>query len=204
MEILAENHALQMWLLNYGSLALFALLLCGILALPIPEETLLVISGVLINNGDFRLVETTLAAIFGSIGGITLSYILGRTAGLLLITRYGRYIGVGKKKLERTHNWFERFGKWALFIGYFIPGVRHFTGFFAGMSSLHYAAFAAFAYSGAILWVITFLAIGYYFSDHWYTIVKFININLIIIFPVVILAIISFLFYLLIKKRAKK
>jgi len=204
MEILAENHALQMWLLNYGSFALFGLLLCGILALPVPEETLLVICGVLINNGDLRLVETTIAAIFGSIGGITLSYILGRTAGLFLITRYGRYIGMGKKQLERTHRWFERFGKWALFIGYFIPGIRHFTGVFAGMSTLHYAGFAVFAYSGAILWVITFLAIGYYFSGHWYRIVKYINAHIIYIFPLVILAIIAYLIFLFIKNRAKK
>jgi membrane protein DedA with SNARE-associated domain len=49
-------------------------------------------------------------------------------------------------------------------IGYFIPGVRHFTGFSSGMATLPFHHFALFAYSGALLWVTSFLTIGYFFG----------------------------------------
>ena len=65
------------------------------------------------------------------------------------------------------HNWFERIGRWSLFFGYYIAGVRHFTAMVAGASELEYPRFAAFAYSGAFMWVGTFLSLGYVIGDRW-------------------------------------
>ena len=58
-------------------------------------------------------------------------------------------------------------GHWALTFGYFIPGVRHFTAYAAGMSELEAPQFALFAYSGAVLWVGTFLSLGYFLGERW-------------------------------------
>ena len=55
-------------------------------------------------------------------------------------------------------------GKWALIIGYFIPGVRHLTGYVAGGLRLPWRYFALFAYSGALLWVSLFIGAGYVFQ----------------------------------------
>lgn len=153
------------WLLNYGSFAIFGLLALGIIALPVPEETLLVFTGFLIQQEKFMLIPTVLAAYLGSITGITVSYLIGRTGGLYVIKKYGPYVGINDVKMEKAHSWFEHYGKWILFIGYFIPGLRHFTGVFAGMSTLEYAHFCVFAYSGALVWVSTFLSIGYFFGN---------------------------------------
>jgi membrane protein DedA with SNARE-associated domain len=60
-----------------------------------------------------------------------------------------------------------RFGPILLTVGYFVPGVRHFTAVVAGMSSLPRRKFAIFAYAGAGLWVGTFLMLGYVFGDGW-------------------------------------
>ncbi len=103
-----------------------------ILALPIPEETLMVVAGALMSHGKLEIPQTIIAAFLGSLCGITSSYLLGRTAGHFLVHRYGKWIGVGQKQLDKAHLWFERFGKWTLFIGYFVPGLRHFTGFLQG------------------------------------------------------------------------
>ncbi len=51
--------------------------------------------------------------------------------------------------MEKAHAWFRRAGHWSLTFGYFIPGVRHFTAYAAGMSELEYPPFALFAYGGA-------------------------------------------------------
>lgn len=201
MDILAENSTLQIWLIQYGSVALFFLLAVGILALPVPEETLMVIAGVLMHHGKLQIPHTIIAALFGSICGITASYFLGRTAGHYLIHRYGKWLGIGPTQIDRGHRWFERFGKWTLFVGYFIPGIRHFTGFFAGMTELSFREFALFAYSGAVLWVSTFLSIGYFSGGYWLPIFENIEINIDDILTVVILLILVYLVYLIRKRN---
>lgn len=162
MDFLPET--LNLWLLNYGSFALFGLLALGILALPVPEETLLVFTGALLRQGSLDPFSTICAAYFGSIVGITGSYLIGHTGGIYLVKKYGPYIGFSDAKMAKIHDWSEHYGKWLLFIGYFIPGIRHFTGVFAGVSDMEYRHFALYAYSGAAFWVATFLSIGYVFG----------------------------------------
>lgn len=165
MDFLLDNEVLSAWLIQYGSVALFVLLVCGIIILPIPEETLMVLAGILMSKGNLNIPLTILAAYAGSLCGISLSYLLGRTAGQFLINKYGGWFGITKKQIDEVHNWFERFGKWTLLIGYFIPGLRHFTGFASGMTYMDFRLFALFAYSGAVIWVTTFLSIGYFFGN---------------------------------------
>jgi len=172
MDCLITNETFAHLLLEYGSFVLFILLALGIIALPIPEETLLVFSGVLMAQGILNIPSTVLAAGAGSICGITISYFLGITGGSYLVHKYGSWVGITLKRLEQAKEWFNRFGKWSLFIGYFIPGVRHFTGFTAGTANVEYHHFALFAYSGAIVWISTFLSIGYFFGDFCFAILE--------------------------------
>lgn len=165
MEFLAEDSTLSLWLVQYGSFALFALLAVGILALPVPEESLMVAAGLLMSNGNLNVWPTFFAAFAGSACGISMSYFVGRTAGHFFLVKYGRWVGFTEKRITKAHEWFEKFGTWALMIGYFIPGVRHFTGFCAGTTDLKFSRFLIFAFVGAFLWVSTFLTLGYYFGD---------------------------------------
>jgi membrane protein DedA with SNARE-associated domain len=165
MSFIPDLDTLSLWLTNYGSFALFAALILGIIALPIPEETLMIIAGVLMSKGNLLMPSTIIAALAGSICGITTSYLLGRLASNFFIHKL-KWIGITEAHFERAHNWFERFGKWTLFIGYFVPGLRHFTGLVAGMTALQYPHFALYAYTGALFWVSTFLFIGYFFGDY--------------------------------------
>lgn len=165
MECLTDHTTLTQWLLHYGSVVLFISLVLGIIALPIPEETLMILAGILMRQGDLHIPQTIIAALFGSICGISVSYLLGLTAGHYLMKKFGQYFGFTQEKLDNVHKWFEKYGKWTLFIGYFIPGVRHFTGFSAGMSELQFKQFALFAYLGALIWVSLFLSVGYFFGN---------------------------------------
>ena len=100
--------------------------------------------------------------------GITCSYIIGRTVGWkFLHSRFGKLLHITDERIRRIHDWFDRIGHWALLIGYFVAGVRHFTAIVAGTSKLEYRSFALFAYSGAIAWVSTFLFLGYHFGKRW-------------------------------------
>lgn len=195
--------ALNDWLLNYGSLAIFVLLALGIIALPVPEETLLVFTGFLINQGTFSLVPAALAAYFGSVVGISVSYLIGRTGGLYVIKKYGSYVGLTERKMETAHGWFERYGKWVLFIGYFIPGLRHFTGVFAGVSLLEYSHFCLFAYSGAFFWVATFLSVGYFFGDFHQAAFELIERNMeVLLTSLIVVVLLGVMGYVWKKKRS--
>ncbi len=188
----------SVWITQYGYFGLFSLLMLGIIGLPIPDETLLTFSGYLIYKEQFSLGWTVVSAFGGSICGITISYILGRSIGLFLLHRYGRYVLITPEKLDAVHQWFERRGKWALTIGYFIPGVRHLTAYTAGASKLEIPEFMVFAYSGGLIWTLTFILLGYSIGDRWQSVVDQFQANVLIgtSILVVILAIIW-----LIKKR---
>ena len=161
-----EQHVLA-WLTQYGYLAIFSLLVLGIVGLPVPDETLLTFTGYLVYQGHLSLPVAIASAFAGSACGITLSYTLGRTFGLKLVHRYGRYLRITEAHLEKAHAWFRRAGHWSLTIGYFIPGVRHFTAYAAGMSDLEPKVFVLFAYSGAVLWTCTFIGLGYLLGERW-------------------------------------
>lgn len=148
-------------LLHHGPILIFGLLALGIIFFPIPEETLLLTSGFLIAKGKLLPETTCLAAYCGSICGITTSYTVGRTLGHFLMIRFGHWLGLTDEKIKRVEYYFARFGSWTLCVGYFIPGVRHLTGYVAGTLELSYRRFALFAYCGAVMWVSTFLLIGY-------------------------------------------
>lgn len=155
------------WISQYGYMAIFSLLVLGIVGLPVPDETLLTFAGYLVYKNNLALVPTYLAACFGSMCGITISYILGRSLGLYVLHHYGRFFRITPDTIDRVHAWFDRFGTWTLLLGYFVPGVRHFTAVVAGSSTLPLAHFAAFAYSGALIWTATFIGLGFYFGDEW-------------------------------------
>lgn len=192
MDCLITNDTLVHMLLEYGSIVLFVLLVLGIIALPIPEETLLIFAGALMAKGMLHTPSTILAASTGSLCGITISYLLGLTGGHYLVLKYGRWIGITSQRLNQAKEWFGRFGKWSLFIGYFIPGVRHFTGFTAGTTGVEYRHFSLFAYSGAVVWISTFLSIGYFFGDICLTFLEEIDFKTVIIISAVIVALIGY------------
>ncbi len=165
-----ELSGILAWIAQYGYFAIFVLLMLGIVGLPVPDETLLTFSGYLAYKGNLSLPLLFLVAWAGSTCGITISFYLGRTFGLGLIHRYGKYVRITEEHIQKAHAWFERVGHWGLTFGYFIPGVRHVSAFAAGISEVKFAQFALFAYGGGFLWVGTFLSLGYFLGERWQTV----------------------------------
>lgn len=194
------------WVATYGYVAIFTLLVLGIVGLPVPDEFLLTSCGFLVYQGTLQLVPTVASALAGSITGITCSYILGRTVGWkFLHSRLGRMLHIKDEHIRRVHDWFDSIGHWALMIGYFVPGVRHFTAVVAGTSKLELGSFAMYAYTGAAIWVGIFVFIGYHFGSRWKAILGVVEHHLTlgsIALGVVAAAYLAYL-YLRRKKRAR-
>jgi len=155
------------WITQYGYAGIFAALVLGIVGLPVPDETLLTFAGYLVSRGQLKLAPTVAAAFLGSVCGITVSYMLGRLTGYLLIERYGARLHIKMERVHQVHDWFRRLGRFTLTFGYYVPGVRHLTAYVAGASELEWPVFAIFAYAGAALWTSSFIALGYFVGEQW-------------------------------------
>ncbi|MDO7908237.1 DedA family protein [Paenibacillus sp. JX-17] len=152
---------------NYGYGVLFFGLLLEFIALPFPGETTMAYAGYLSYKGSLEFMQLIGVAFLGTTIGMTITYFIGKKAGLPFIERFGKWVFLNPSKLEKTQLWFRKYGYGLIFIGYFIPGVRHFTGYFAGIIALPFRKFMLYAYSGALLWVILFISIGKVFGPQW-------------------------------------
>ncbi|MGE5351231.1 MAG: DedA family protein [Acidobacteriota bacterium] len=186
---------IEFWISNYGYGGIFILLVLGIVGLPVPDETLLTLTGFLVYKGELKLVPAFFSAYLGSVVGITLSYTIGRTFGLYVLHKYGRYLHITEEKLAKAHNWFEKVGCWALLVGYFIPGIRHIFAIIAGTSKLEIWEFALFAYLGAFIWAAGFLSVGYFFGDKWEIMLESVQHHTVMIFSIAGVLILLFLLF---------
>ena len=152
---------------RYGYFAIFGLLMLGIVGPLIPDETILVVAGIFARQGRLDYVAVLAAGYAGSLCGITLSYVIGRNGLAYLIDRIPFMKSHSGKYLERVHQWFEKYGQWTLFFGYFVVGVRHFTAVVAGSSKMKARPFALYAYTGGLIWVVCFVSLGYFLGDQW-------------------------------------
>jgi membrane protein DedA with SNARE-associated domain len=160
-------HSLLLSITKYSYFEIFIALGLGIVGLPVPDETLMAYAGFLVFQGKLNYLYTILVAFTGTSCGITIGYVLGRTFGNPFIKRYAAKMHVNPDDIQNAEKFYNRYGKFALFVGYFIPGVRHLTAIFAGTSLMPYRTFALFAYLGGFFWTITLVSLGYFLGEKW-------------------------------------
>ena len=123
--------------------------------------------GYLCFQGKMNWFSSIMAVSLGLCAGITLAYYLGRKFGHPFFLKYGHYIRMGPKQMEALEKWFEKYGNRVLIAGFFIPGIRHFTGYFAGIIELPLRIFMIYAYLGAFLFASTFISLGRLLGPNW-------------------------------------
>ncbi|HEY8910013.1 MAG TPA: DedA family protein [Desulfosporosinus sp.] len=158
---------------QYGYVGLYFILGISILGIPIPDEFLLTFIGYLTYTGKLNPILAIFCAAMGSATGITAAYVLGkffREKVMLYLKRHA-----GSHRVEKVLNWYHLHGEKLLTIGYFIPGVRHLSGYIAGLSDVKYRRFAFFAYLGATIWTTLFIILGRLLGSRWTTILPIIH-----------------------------
>ena len=154
-------------LLNYGYIVIFGIIFLELIALPLPGELMMTYTGFLVGQNHLNWFVSIIFAFIGTIAGMTLTYFVGRFLGETFFAKYGCYFHMGPKQLNKAKIWFEKYGNRLILVAYFIPGVRHATGYFSGISGLPFKKFALFAYTGGAIWVCTFITIGKVLGDSW-------------------------------------
>lgn len=186
-------HLLLLGIAKYSYAGIFIALGLGIAGLPIPDETLMAYAGFLVFQGKLNYSYTIVVAFMGTSCGITIGYVLGRTFGNSFIKRYAAKIRIHPDDIQEAEKFYNQYGKYAVFIGYFIPGVRHLTAIFAGASLMPYRTFALFAYTGGLIWTVSLVSLGYYLGEEWRHVYMYSHRFII---PLVLFSIIIFIIYI--------
>ena len=169
------HSAFLAFLARHGALGLFSLLVLGVFGFPLPDETLLTFAGFLAYRSEAHLPAVMAAAFAGSCVGITFTYALGRLLGRKGVIRVASRFGLTESRLDAVHRWFDRWGKWTLLFGFFIPTFRHLNALVAGTSHLRPGVFVPFAWTGALVWSQTFVLLGYLFGQEWHLVAGFVS-----------------------------
>ncbi len=137
----------------------------GVVIMPfLPGDSLLFGAGAIAGMGllDPWILSGTLIA--SAIVGDNANYWLGRTIGKRFLGKPNARI-LKKQHLDRTHAFFEKYGTWAIVLARFMPLIRTFMPFVAGIARMNYGAFLPFDILGAFIWVGVCVPAGYFFGQ---------------------------------------
>jgi membrane-associated protein len=147
---------------------LFAIVFCetGLVITPfLPGDSLIFAAGALasIKNSSISLPILIITLIIAAILGDAANYAAGRYVGSKIFKRDGGF-WLNKKHLLSAHNFYEKYGGKTIIIARFVPIIRTFAPFVAGIGKMNYFRFAFYNVAGAIAWVLIFTLGGYYFA----------------------------------------
>lgn len=144
----------------------FAMFVEGILT-PIPSEIIMPFAGYLASTGRFSLPLVILAGSLGATCGSSVAYGIARALGRPIVQRYGRYIFLDERKVEKADAWFKKWGNWGIMIGHAIPGVRSVISFPAGIFKMDFKRFVLFTFLGASIWNTVLASAGYLLGEYY-------------------------------------
>lgn len=145
---------------------LFLIIFCetGLVVTPIlPGDSLLFAVGALCGAGAMNLALILLLLTVAAILGDTVNYWIGHFIGPKAFS--GRYKLLNPKHLEKTHEFYERYGGKTIIIARFVPIVRTFAPFVAGACKMTYGRFMSYNVVGGIIWVFSITLLGYFFGN---------------------------------------
>jgi membrane-associated protein len=155
---------------EYGMLTyllLFVIVFCetGLVVTPfLPGDSLIFATGALAASGSLNLFTLFIVLCLAAISGDTVNYQIGHLLRDKIANREGIRF-VKKEHLDRTHVFFEKYGTKTIVIARFVPIIRTFAPFVAGVGIMPYSKFISFNVIGGISWVSAFLLGGYFFGN---------------------------------------
>jgi membrane-associated protein len=155
---------------HYGSWTyaiLFVIIFCetGLVVTPfLPGDSLLFAVGALSATGALDPLVLVVLLSIAAIGGDTVNYWVGHKIGPRVFQKESSLF-LNKKHLERTHEFYEKYGGKTIIFARFIPIVRTFAPFVAGIGSMTYGRFLLYNVVGGVVWITIFVYAGYFFGN---------------------------------------
>jgi len=156
------EHFLEHW----GYVAVVALSFISAMGLPVGAELAVIYGGVLASGQipnephHLSLVVVILLATLGEVLGSLAGYLIGFYGGRPLVDRFGKYVLLTHRDLDRAEAWFKRHGEPLVLFGRFIPLLRSFVSFAAGLGEMAIAKFVLFTVIGCAIWCTALASLG--------------------------------------------
>jgi len=190
---------------NYGMwtyLIFFIIIFCetGLVVTPfLPGDSLLFVAGTFAAIGSLNLTWLVVLLTVAAILGDTINYWIGNYIGPKVFQMQNSRV-FRKEYLDRTHQFYEKYGPITIVIGRFVPIIRTFAPFLAGVGSMTYGKFLTYNVVGGILWIASFTLGGYFFGN-----LPFVkkNFTLVIIVIIVISVMPTVIEYIRQRRQAK-
>lgn len=152
---------------SWTYLILFLVVFCetGLVVTPfLPGDSLLFATGAFAARGSLDVHSVALLLFVAAVLGDAVNYMVGHFFGPKLLQRPNSRI-FKKEYLDRTHRFYEKYGGKTIIFARFVPIVRTFAPFLAGVGTMTYTKFALYNVAGAALWILLFVYGGYMFGD---------------------------------------
>lgn len=137
----------------------------GLVIFPfLPGDSLLFAIGAFAARGSFDLWTISIALLVAAILGDAVNYAVGKFIGHKLFTRENS-VFFNKDHLKKAHDFYEKHGSKTIILARFIPIVRTFAPFVAGIGEMTYKKFFSYNVIGAVCWIFSFIPLGYFFGN---------------------------------------
>lgn len=160
-------HTLQGFVRDIGYPGLLLLIILESTFVPVPSLLVMPFAGFLASRGELSLPIILAINSVGALIGSSASYAFGALGGKPLLLKYGKFILVRPSDLEKTEQFFAKHGAWTIFIGRFVPVVRHVISVPAGIARMPLRLFLLQTFLGSAMWGGGLMVFGYILGTQW-------------------------------------
>ena len=148
------------WVLTGGYTGIIVLMAMESSIFPVPSEIVIPPAAFLAAQGKLSFAGVVLAGTLGSFLGSAITYWASRLIGRPLIIKYGRFVLLTPKKLERAEHWLARYEAGGIFFARLLPVVRHLISIPAGIVRMNFALFSLMTITGSAIWCYVLAYLG--------------------------------------------
>lgn len=171
---------------------------------PIPSELIMPLAGFTISQEKMEFFPAILAGVLGTMLGALPWYYVGKLVGeeniKRLADKYGKWISISRKDIEKADQWFDRHGEKAVFFGRLVPGVRTLISLPAGISNMKLIPFLIYSTLGTTIWISFLTFAGYKLGENYELVDEYLAPVSKVVF---IILVVAFVFWLVQKRRKK-
>jgi membrane protein DedA with SNARE-associated domain len=179
---------MEQWVVDYGYVAIFWLMLAESACIPFPSEVTMLVGGWYAATGDLSFFWVGTAGVAGNLVGSWVAYAVGRSTGRALLDRYGKYVLIRSHDIDRAEVWWAKYGEAATFFSRLLPVIRTFISLPAGIARMPIGKFSLYTFLGVIPWTFALTWIGVVVEDNWERVLSYFDVPTLIIATVLVVA----------------
>lgn len=173
------THFLVNLISHHGYLAIFLLMVLESACIPVPSEVIMLFGGALASGAviagvslHLNVVTIAIVGALGNLVGAWIAYAVGRTGGRAIVDKWGKYLLIRHRDLDKAEQFFDHRGQLAVLIGRIIPVVRTFISFPAGTAEMSLSKFSILTLIGSLPWTFALAFAGKALASNWESVSK--------------------------------